>query len=594
MLNYLKKALSRKLPEDHFNNKVCYGTLRKNLRYLFPSLRRTWRIGIIAAVCLVIASILSWPIPMILRYLIDDVLLKKKINLLLPVILCIVILNILQFAFQMLQNFLNTKFTEETILDLRQRLLEVTLSLPKAFFDKNHSGYIISRISSDAEGVKFFISGTVVRIFIETMRFIGGVFFLAYLEWRIAIPVIATLPLAFITTRFFSRKNYVLSHASCEINANLNAAYVETVNNAQLIKSFAHEKTASGKIISGVKERIQLLYENAVLSTLSSGINKLMPLVAKLAVLIAGSYWVITGYWQVGTLIAFLVYLGYVYDPVNHLSASVNQLQSARATLDRIASLFKLAPEENLESGTQVAALSGDVEFRNVSFYYERENIILEDISFHVKPGEFWAVIGKSGIGKTTLVSLIMRFYIPQEGKICFDHKDASELNLKSLRNRIGYVSQNIQLISGSILDNLRYGNPDAGIETVISAAKSAGIHDFIESLPEKYNSILEENGRNLSEGQKQRVSLARTLVMDSDIIIMDEPTSALDNPTENFICDTLKKCFSGKTVFLIAHRPETIKLADNIIVLRENKIPLTGKLKKLETEIEVREILNI
>ncbi len=592
MIENLKRALGKQLPSDHFQHGVEYGGLLHNLRYLFPFIKGKWKTGIVAVSMLTISSVLSWPLPMIMRYLIDDVITKKQMFLILPVGGVIAVFSIIIYASDLLNSYFSSRFAEEIILNLREKLLLKVFTLPKSFFDKSHSGYIISRISNDVQGIKYFITGTATRLFIEAARLIGGIIFIFYLEWRIALGVVVTLPLSFISTRFFARKNYAISHASSEIGAELSATYVETINNSQLIKSFSSDENAAKNIINKAKKSIQLVYESAILNALSTAFNKLMPSVAKLVVITLGSFWVITGHWEIGTLIAYLVYISYVYNPVTNLSSNITQLQNARATLDRIATIIKMDSEQNSDIGEEINKLKGEIEFRNVSFYYEKLNPILSDLSFKIHAGEHWAIVGKSGIGKTTLISLIMRFYEPMSGNIYYDGNEASRYNVKSLRKRIGYVSQNLQLISGTILDNLKYGNPDADTETVISYSKKAEIHDFIESLPQKYNTHLEEGGANLSIGQKQRVALARALIRDADIIILDEPTSNLDSNTENSICHMLREYFNDKTVLIIAHRPDTIKVANKVILLRKNTPPLIGELDILSREFELKEIM--
>ncbi|MDD5698859.1 MAG: ABC transporter ATP-binding protein [Victivallaceae bacterium] len=592
MLKYLKNGLSRKLQDTSFSEGRGYGRLKDNLRYLFPSVKKNWRIGVAAGIFLAVSSVLSWPMPMIFRYLIDKVLLKKQLSLILPVTGIIVALSVTTFLTNLFQRFLSSKFTEETTLDLREKLLAKIFSLPKFFFDKNQSGYVMSRVSADLNGMKFFLSGTVTRLVMDSVRLIGGIIFLFYLEWRIALPVAATLPLAFVLTRFFARRNYVISHASSELGARLDASYMEMISNVQLIKSFAGEEKAVANIIVQAKNRIRLLYESITLNTLANGINKLLPSLAKLAVLITGSYWVISGHWEVGTLVAYLAYLSYVYNPVDQLSSGINQFQSARAMLDRIAAIFDMIPETNTATRRNVVKLAGKVAFEHVSFHYEKGVPVLNDVSFTANPGEVWTIAGKSGIGKTTLISLIMCFYRPQSGNICFDGNNVSELNVRSLRQRIGYVSQNIQLLSGSLLDNLKYGNPDAGMEEVVAACKAARIHDFIAGLPDRYDTVLAERGINFSEGQKQRIALARALIRDMDIIILDEPTSSLDSATENSVCAMLRQYFRGKTVFLIAHRAETVRIADKLILLREGESPRVGTMAEFINEPELANIL--
>jgi ABC-type multidrug transport system fused ATPase/permease subunit len=227
--------------------------------------------------------------------------------------------------------------------------------------------------------------------------------------------------------------------------------------------------------------------------------------------------------------------------------------------------------------GVKVERLAGEIEFRNVSFAYDSREPVLKDVSFHVPHGERVAVVGPTGVGKTTLLSLILRFYQPTAGEIYFDGRAASEYELSSLRQRIGYVSQNTLLLLGTIMENLRYGNPDASEEKIFRAAKVAGIHDFICSLPGAYESEIGEKGVNLSEGQKQRLSIARALVKDPDILILDEPTSALDSLTEKSIFQSLPTVIKNKTLFVVAHRFSTIRDSDRILLLNDNRLVAIG-----------------
>jgi ABC-type bacteriocin/lantibiotic exporter with double-glycine peptidase domain len=581
-LQHLKSGLSRKLLDDHFNKKIQYGSLSNNLKYLYPSIIKHWRIGLTSVTLLIFAAVLTYPQPMIIRYLIDEVLLPKKIEMLMPVIILIVIIGISSFLTGLLKQYYNTRFSQEVMLDLQEKLIAKVMTLPKLFFDKNRSGYLMSRISNDVQGINWFISGTVVNLLIEGIRFIGGVGFLFYLEWRIALPVVLTLPIPFLTTRFFAKRNYAMSHHNSERSAKANASLQETVASIPLIKAFATEQRALGGLVEQLKKKMTMTYEQCSVNSLNNAITKLMPSLAKVAVLIFGSYWVINGEWQLGSLLAFQAYLSFVYTPITHLSSSITQLQSARATLDRIASLFAMDSEANTSGGKLIEQFDGRIEFRQVSFSYEPSLPVLTDISFEIKPGEHWAIIGSSGIGKTTITSLILKLYIPQHGEIYFDGISSSELNIRSLRHRIGYVSQITSLQTGTVMENLKYGNHDATDSEVIQAAKIAEIHDFIENMPDKYASIVEENGDNFSTGQKQRLAIARALIRNPDILILDEPTSALDNMTEKSIYDALPESVNNKTTVTVAHRMGTIKLSDKIIFLRKDQVPLIGTHQQL------------
>ena len=443
-------------------------------------------------------------------------------------------------------------------------------------------GYLMSRITGDLSGVKWFFSSTIVQLFVHIVKFVGGVFFLFYLEWRIALPVVLFLPIPLIITKFFARRTYIMSHVNRERGAKYQSVFQEIFSSIPLIKSFSSEKRAINRITDQIKENNKIANEQMLLGYLNGTIQNFVPKLASYFVLGFGAYWVITDYWTLGSLVAFRSYLSYVYGPVGFLTSTVNQFQSSRAALHRTAALFDSIPEPNTDEGENIEKLDGEVEFRDISFAYEKDKPVLEDINITAKPGENWAIIGESGVGKTTLISMIMRFYKPNRGDIHFDDKPASYYNVRSLRTRIGYVSQSTMLISGTIIENLKYGDPEAAIEDVINAAKTAEIHTFIEDLPEKYETPVEEGGANFSEGQKQRLSIARALVKKPDILIFDEPTSALDNVTEKSIYHSLPQSVKDKTTFTITHRLSTIRGADKIIMLRKGKHPLIGTHEKL------------
>ncbi|MFA7231089.1 MAG: ABC transporter ATP-binding protein [Victivallaceae bacterium] len=575
--SYLKSSLKLKLPEDQISPDRQYSKLRNSLKHIYPSALKNWKTGALAYGLLIVVSLLTYPQPMINRYLIDNVILDKQIKLLAPVILLLLGIAVASALVNQFQSFYSTRFNQEVTLDIQRNLLNRVFSLPKTFFDHTHKGYLMSRLTSDVSGVNWFFSGTVVEIIMQFFRFAGGVGFLFYLEWRLAVPVVLSLPIPFFATVFFAKRSYIMSHVNRERSARYYSIFQEMLSSVPLIKTFSREKKAESDIVLEIRNNNKAVNEQAVLNVFNNHIMSAMPSAARFFVLAFGAYWVIKGVWTIGSLLAFLSYLSFVYGPANYLATSANQLQSTRAALERVDALFNVIPEDNIESGIDVKLLKGEVEFKNVNFEYEPHKPVLSDVSFKVAPGEHWAVIGKSGAGKTTLVSLIMRFYKPQSGEICFDGKDALEYNVRSLRGRIGLVSQHTELLSGSIIDNLKIGNDNASFDEVVNACRIAAIHEHIESLPGKYNTLLEEEGINLSEGQKQRLSIARAIVKSPDILIMDEPTSALDNVTERSIYSMLPDAVKGKTLFTIAHRLNTVKSADKVLLLREGKSPLCG-----------------
>lgn len=593
MFTYLKQGLSRKLLKDRISGQEGDPGMKVSLRNLHPFISRHWRKGLLGSLLILLTSLLAFPQPLITRYLIDHVILSREVALLAGTILLLVGITLTEKVLNVYQQFYFTRFEQEVILDIQQSLLDHVLRLPKSFFDANQTGYLMSRLSSDVKGLRWFFSSTIVYILSNCLRFIGGIAFLIYLEWRLAISVLLILPALVFFIRYFSQKIHILSRQSMEQHAKVSGQFQESLSSVSLIKSFSSEIRTVGRLISELKKSFQISLEQSTVGSVAHLIISSTPGIARVFVLALGAYWVIKEEWTLGSLFAFQAYLGYVFSPAQYLATANLELQDARASLERVSALFDIVPEENVGKGRAIEKLRGEIEFRNVSFTYDSREPVLKNISFHVRPGERVAIVGPSGVGKTTLLSLILRFYKPTSGEIYFDGEAASEFEVNALRQRIGYVSQNPLLLSGTIMENLRYGNPNANEDEVFRAARIAGIHDFISSLPRGYESEVGENGVNLSEGQRQRLSLARALVKEPDILILDEPASALDSLTEKSIFQSLPDFIHDKTLFVVAHRISTIKNSDHILLLNENRLAGIGKHESLlETDDYYRSLV--
>jgi len=591
---YLKQGLSRKLPKDRVSGQELSSGVRANLKNLRPFVSRYWRKGLLGSFLILFTSLLAFPQPLITRYLIDNVILSRQMALLAGAILLLAGIALAEKLMSLLQQFYFTRFEQGVILDIQQSLLDHTLRFPKSFFDSNQTGYLMSRLSSDVQGLRWFFSGTIVHILNNLVRFIGGVAFLIYLEWRLAIGVLVILPGLVLAVRYFSGKIHVLSHQSMEQQAKVSSQFQESLSSVSLIKSFSSEMRTVGRLVSELKKALHISLEQSTVGSVANLVITSMPGIARAVVLALGAYWIIKEQWTLGSLLAFQAYLGYVFSPAQYLATANLELQNARASLERVSALFDIVPEENVGRGRRIEQLKGEIEFKKVSFSYDSRDPVLRDVSFHVDPGEHVAIVGPSGVGKTTLISLVLRFYKPTGGEIYFDGQPGSEYEVSSLRHRIGYVSQGTLLLSGTIMENLRYGNPDASEEQIIRAAQAADIHEFIAGLPKGYETEIGERGVILSEGEKQRLSIARALVKDPDIFILDEPASALDSLTEKSILQGLPNFIRNKTLFIVAHRLSTIKDSDRILLLNENRLVAVGTHKSLsETNDYYRSLVN-
>ena len=592
-LSTLKSGLARRSATDRISGAKPMPGAQAAWRRLYPYFRKHRSHALLGAMAVSVSTLLGFAPPMITRYLVDEVILAGRLGSVLMVVSLLAVCLAAEKILRLAEEFCFARFEQQMLRDIQGDLFTRTLSLPKAVFDAQQTGYLTRRLTEDVEGLRFLFSGTMFDSVGQLLRLAGGMVLLLYLEWRLALAVLACLPGLAMGLRYVSGTFHRLSRERLEYQAEAAGRIQESLAHSALIKAFAAETRSHERVMPAIESQLRVGLEQSLLGSLSATLIQAVPGAGRVVALAAGAVLIIRGEWTLGSLLAFQAYLAYVFGPAQVLASFHLQLQRARAALERVNGLFGIVPEDTQPGGLDGRRLEGAVEFRNVSFAYSGGDEVLKDVSLHIRPREVVAVMGPSGIGKTTLLSLLLRFYLPTRGEVYFDGRPAGDYELKSLRRRLGYVPQEPQLISGSIMENLRFGNPEAAEDRVRAAAAAAAIHETTLALPDGYAARVGEGGARLSAGERQRLALARALVVDPDILILDEPTSALDEKAEQSIMNSLQQWRRGRTVIVVTHRLATARLCDRIIDLVGSRTIKGGDCTRHASEAERNTVAN-
>jgi len=574
LFRLLKDALSRKKPQgEQLPMAEATAESKKALISLIRnSIMERRALGLGAIILLIVTTLSALPLPLISQYLIDKVLLARELQHLFLVLGLLITLKLIGQAGSIWQRFLFTRFEEGVRLRIQHQLIERTLKLPKAFFDQSSIGYLLSRIQGDSQGLRFFFSQTLVGGITAILNLVGGSFLLFHLHWQMALITIATMPFFFWTVHFFAKRFHILSHHSMEAGASIFRSLSQQLQRVPLLKAFAREKESANEMDRLNRQATKLVYEQTALGSAAGLAIGIFPDLVRLLTFGWGGYLIIKGQWTLGALLAFRSSLNMVFGPISMLGSLQNQYQSARASFLRIAALYSVSPEEP-EKGLPIERIRGPIIWEDVTFAYDPERPVLEGLSCQIEPGERLAIVGASGVGKTTFISLLMGFYKPSHGQIRINDLPLQEYRLDQLRLRFAWVSQQVHLLDGSIRENLNLFYPDCSQEEIETACQRASLHQEILAFSQGYDTPVGENGVRLSAGQQQRLSLARALLSDADIFLLDEFTSALDSQNALTVLDTLGDRLAGKTVLAITHSASVARQMDRILFLDHNRL---------------------
>lgn len=548
----------------------------------------------IAVICGLILSAINGAIAWMVKPSIDGLFVEKNRSLLLLLPVGVFLLFGLRGFFTFCNNFLMNAIGAKIVKSLRQAVYTKLLRLSMSFYSQKSSGSVMSRLINDIGSLEALIGFTAKNFFVQSATVICLASVALYRKWDLALLSFIVIPLVVLVADRFGRRMKKVSARTRKLISNVTKIIQETLSGVRVIKSFTMEKNMTERSDKSVSEHYRNVMREVRIKEFTTAFMEAIAGAGVAAILWYGSYLILNGKLSVGSFFSFVAAVLMIYTPLKRLSQVNNNFQMIRTSLQRIKEIFLL--EDEKEGGLEKTDIEGRITFENVSFGYPGSSEpVLEDINLDVRPGETIAIVGYSGAGKSTLLDLLLGFWKGYEGGIFIDTIEMKEYSLRSLRSRIGMVSQDIILFDDTVKNNILFGKPDATDEEIVKAAKTAYAHDFIMEMPERYDTYIGERGIKLSGGQKQRISLARAIVKNPKILILDEATSSLDTDSETKIQKALESIMPGRTTVSIAHRLSTIQKADRIIVMDKGRIIQQGRHGELSSKDGIyRELYNM
>jgi subfamily B ATP-binding cassette protein MsbA len=554
------------------------------LRRLLFLTRPYWGKLALAVLCMIGVSAFTAFTAYLIKPAMDNIFVKQDLTMLKLMPLIILVVFFFKGLFQWGNDNLLQSVGLSVVASLRQRLYEHIQDMPLSFFDRTSTGVLMSRITNDVNEIQAAVTKAVTGLIRDSFTVVGLIAVVFYQNWKLAFIATFVLPIAFYPLFVFGSKLRRLATRRQETMGDLNVVLHETISGVRIVKAFGMENYEKGRFANKNDQVLRYNLKFVWIDALASPLMEFIGAIGIAAIIGYGGYQVVQGHSTPGTFFSFLGGILMLYKPVKNLSKINSTIQKGIASIVRVQAVLEEKRDlVEKPDAIELPPIRRTIEFRHLYFAYDfadrntEANMVLHDIHLTVQTGEVVALVGGSGGGKTTLMNLLCRFYDAKSGTVLIDGIDVRDVTLRSLRKQIAIVTQQNFLFNDTVYNNIAYGNPHAGDEKVIGAAKAAYAYDFIMELPEGFNTMIGEQGTRLSGGQRQRICIARALLKNAPILILDEATSSLDSESELEVQRALENLMRGRTTFIVAHRLSTVQCADRILVISNGRIVEEG-----------------
>jgi ATP-binding cassette, subfamily B, bacterial len=553
--------------------------MNNDYRRIFNYILPYWRGLMLVLALSLVSTLLGLAQPYITKLLIDEALLRRNVTALTTVAALMVAVTVLGFASNILSSYRYVSVSASVLFDMRLAVYQHLQRLSPRFYTRTKLGEIVSRLNNDISEVQRVAADTLLAAISNVIFLVGSVAIMLILNWKLFFLSILLIPVSLVALKHYRAKLASNVKQMRERSADIGSFLIETLMGMRLVVASNTQDSEVARFREKNQGFVQALLSMQLVSFFASALPGTVLTLSTALVFLYGGKLVIDGAMTVGALVAFMAYHMRLLAPVQNLMGLYTSVTTARVSLNRVFEILDATVDvREAPEALELRDTKGEIQFVDVTLKYDRDTVVLDNVNFNIPAGSLCAITGPSGVGKSTIADLLLRFYDPQSGSVLLDGYDVRELRLADLRREVVSVEQTAFLFNNTIAENIRYGRPDATLEEIVQAAKAASIDGFIRSLPEGYDTEVGERGQALSAGERQRIALARAFLRDPSVLVLDEPTASVDSITEQAIAAAVSKTRMGRTTVVISHRFSLIELADLVIVIDNGRVVEMGR----------------